>query len=142
MTAACREPCCSTRRTFSVSDLFERGFRRNRALPLPVEGEPCRDADGHAARFSLAVDGGHLAAIGFRASTCATLIAYCEFLAETAAGNRIDIARAVTADDVIEAVPGVPPLKRNRAVLAVTAFRAALAAAIPTTRESNGGQDS
>jgi hypothetical protein len=60
-------------------------------------------------------------------SSCATLIAYCEFIAELVPGARLDIMTALAAADLVEAVPGVPALKRGRAVLAIAAFRAALA---------------
>ena len=38
-----------------VSQLFERGFRRNRAAPLPILGAELNDPEGNTARFSLAV---------------------------------------------------------------------------------------
>src|SRR5262249_45599089 len=129
MTATCRESCCSATPRLSVSELFERGFRRNRAAPLSIEGAPGRDANGNTTRFSLDLAGGKIAAVSFRASSCATLIAYCEYIAEAVPGLRLDIARELTAVDLAEAVPGVPALKHERAVLAVAAFRAALAAA-------------
>src|SRR5262249_40711208 len=129
MTATCRESCCSVMPRLSVSELFERGFRRNRAAPLSIEGAPCRDADGNTARFSVDLAGGKIAAVSFRASSCATLIAYCEYVAEAVPGFRLEIARELTAANLAEAVPGVPALKRERAVLAVAAFRAVLLAA-------------
>jgi hypothetical protein len=125
----CRAPCCSVAPRRTVSDLFERGFRRSRAAPCAIEGDGCTDHDGHAARFSLDVAGGMLAAVGFRCTPCATLVAYCELIAESAPGFRLDIAGALTAPDLIDMLPGVPALKRGRAVLAVAAFRAALLAA-------------
>jgi NifU-like protein involved in Fe-S cluster formation len=127
MTAACRDACCSMTPRLTVSELFERGFRRNRAAPLPIEGTPCTDSDGNSARFSIDVADGKIAGIGFRASSCATLIAYCELIAEIARGFRLEIARELTAANLVEALPGVPALKRHRAVLALAAFRAALA---------------
>lgn len=129
MTVPCRESCCSVTPRLTVSDLFERGFRRSRTAPLPIEGAAFTDADGNAARFSIDVTGDTIAGISFRASSCATLIAYCEYLAEVTPGFRLDIASAFTATSLVEALPGVPALKRTRAVLAVTAFRAALAQA-------------
>ena len=111
----------------TVSELFERGFRRNRAAPLTIEGAAFTDAEGNTARFSVDVTGETIAAVSFRASSCATLIAYCEYLADVMPGFRLDIASAFTATGLVEALPGVPALKRTRAVLAVAAFRAALA---------------
>jgi NifU-like protein involved in Fe-S cluster formation len=126
MTSACREVCCSVTRRRTVSELFERGFRRNRATPLPIEGVQLADAEGNAARFSLDVADGKVAGLGFRATTCATLIAYCELIAEIVAGFRLEIARELTAANLVDALPGVPALKRDRAMLAIAAFRAAL----------------
>ena len=129
MTATCREACCSVTPRVTVGELFERGFRRNRAKPLAIEGSKCTDAEGNSARFSLELADGKLAAVGFRVTTCATLLAYCELVAEIAPGFGPEIAEGLSARDLVEAVPGVPELKRPRAVLAIAAFRAALAAA-------------
>ena len=125
MTSACREPCCAAPR-MTVSELLERGLRRSRTALPGDEAPDCTDAEGNAARFSVALMGDRIGAIGFRATSCATLIAYCEWLAETVPGQRIALAAALTPHDLIDAVPGVPPLKRERAVLAIAAFRAAL----------------
>jgi hypothetical protein len=129
MTATCREACCSVSPRLTVSELFERGFRRNRAAPLSLQGTPCSDAEGNTAGFSLDMTVGQIGAVGFRASSCATLIAYCEYLAETVPGFSRDIASALTPAQLVESVPGVPAFKHNRAVLAIAAFRAALATA-------------
>ena len=128
MTATCREPCCAPPR-MTVSELFERGLRRNRDAARSVQGGACHDGDGNAASFSLDLDGGKIAAVAFRVSVCATLIAYCELIAETLPGRTVDLAQALTARDLVEQLPGVPAQKRHRAVLAIAAFRAALAAA-------------
>src|SRR5262245_50784778 len=125
MTAICREPCCAAPR-ITVSELLERGMRRNRNAPLAIEGDACADADGNGARFSVASVGGTVAALGFRATSCATLIAYGELIAETMAGRSLDLAADISSRDLVDALPGVPPLKRDRAVLAVAAFRSAL----------------
>lgn len=133
MTATCREPCCAAPR-MTVSELLERGMRRNRAAPLAIEGDPCVDTDGNGARFSIDASGGRVAAIGFRATSCATLIAYGELIAETVPGRSVELAVAVSARDLIDALPGVPALKHARAALAVAAFRSALSK-IPSNGE-------
>jgi NifU-like protein involved in Fe-S cluster formation len=139
MTAPCGEACCSVTPRLTVSELFERGFRRNRTAPLPIQGAAFTDAQGNTARFSVDVTGETIAAVSFRSSSCATLIAYCEYLAEVTLGFRVDIASAFTATSLVEALPGVPALKRARAVLAVTAFRAALAQARNHHQPRTGG---
>jgi NifU-like protein involved in Fe-S cluster formation len=144
MTATCREVCCSVKPRLTVSELFERGYRRSRAAALSIEGERHTDANGNTARFSLDPMDGRIIGVGFRATTCATLIAYCEFLAEAVPGFHLEIAKELTAAQLVASVPGVPPLKHNRAVLAIAAFRAALAAAAiqrPSTEQvSNEGR--
>jgi hypothetical protein len=143
MTAPCREACCSATPRLTVSELFERGFRRNRRDPLPIEGAALTDPDGNKARFSLAVTDETIVDVAFRASSCATLIAYCELVAELIRGFRLDIAKALTATNLIEALPGVPALKRARAVLAVAAFRAALVqAGEPLQPQTEGSHES
>jgi NifU-like protein involved in Fe-S cluster formation len=129
VTAACREACCSVTPRFTVADLFERGYRRNRAEPLPLEGETVADAEGNHARFSLALDANRIAEIRFRASSCTTLVAYSEALAELLAGFDATMAAQYAPQDLVAALPGVHPLKQSRAVLAIAALRAALRAA-------------
>jgi NifU-like protein involved in Fe-S cluster formation len=124
--------CCGVARRHQVSDLFDRGFRRSRESPLPLQGAAQIHADGLAARFSVAMNGATLAAIRFRVSTCVTLVAFCELINELMTGQDIDRAARLSPHDLIAALPEVPPLKRDRALLAITAFRGALAAASMT----------
>lgn len=139
MTATCREACCSVTPRFTVAELFERGFHRNRAEPLLFEGEAITDAEGNSARFSISLDGAKLTEIRFRASSCTTLIAYSEALAELLAGLNASMAAQFTPGELMSALPGVHPMKRNRAVLAVAALRAALLSAQPDPVIQQGG---
>jgi NifU-like protein involved in Fe-S cluster formation len=131
MTSTCREACCSATPRFTVSELFERGYRRNRETPLPLQGEAIVDAEGNSVRFSLVVSGEKVAETRFQATSCTTLIAYCEAVSQLLTGFSADIAGQYSARDLIDALPGVPALKQDRAVLAVAAFRSALCAARP-----------
>ena len=147
MTATCREACCSALPRQSVTELFERGYRRNYAEPLSIRGTARSDAEGNSAEFSLELAAGRIAAVGFHATTCATLIAYSELIAETVPGFAIGIAREFSAADLVDALAGVPEQKRARAALAIEAFRAALDAAESTdagrqSTESEIGEDS
>lgn len=128
--AARREECYGAPARRSVSQCFDRGLVRARSPELAIRGEGRTDpASGLAARFSIEVGDGTVRRVGFRASTCVTLVAYCEALAERATGLRLDEAARLGAAQLIDLLPGVPPLRRDRAALAVAAFRAALAAA-------------
>ncbi len=122
----CTMACCGVAARRNVSDLFDRGLCRARQAPLAIEGDERRDGNGLAARFSLAVADGRLAQIGFKASTCITLVAYCELIAELAAGRDIRQAARLSSAGLIAELPDVPPLKRDRAPLAIAAFRDAL----------------
>jgi NifU-like protein involved in Fe-S cluster formation len=126
MTATCREACCSVTPRFTVAELFERGYRRNRQNPLPLQGEAIADAEGNSARFSIAVSEGKLADARFQATACTTLIAYCEAITELLAGFSAAMAGQLSSKDLVDALPGVPALKQDRAVLAIAAFRSAL----------------
>jgi NifU-like protein involved in Fe-S cluster formation len=140
MTATCRESCCGVVPRFTVSELFERGRRRMREAPLAAEGEPISDAEGNAARFSVLIEDDRLADARFRATPCTTLIAYCQGIAELLPGFRLDVVAALTAAELIAALPGVPEAKQQRAVIAIAAFRAALRAAGVPERISQGGE--
>jgi NifU-like protein involved in Fe-S cluster formation len=126
MTATCREACCSVVQRLSVSELFERGFRRLRETACAIEGDARSDTEGNVARFSIDFADGRIQRVGFRSSSCATLVAYCELIAETVPTFSREIADGLTATQIINALPGVPPYKQQRAALAVAAFRDAL----------------
>jgi NifU-like protein involved in Fe-S cluster formation len=139
MTAACREACCSVTPRFTVADLFERGFRRNRTAPFAIEGGAIADVEGNSARFSVTLDGTKLADLRFRVSSCTTLIAYSEALAQLLRGLDAGLAAQFTPHELVAALPGVPALKQNRAVLAVAALRAALVVAHTNSIAQKGG---
>jgi NifU-like protein involved in Fe-S cluster formation len=126
MTATCREACCSVTSRFTVAELFERGYRRNRLEPLPHQGDAIADAEGNSTRFSVAFADGKLADAHFQATACTTLIAYCEAITELLAGFSTEMAGQFSSRDLVAALPGVPALKQDRAVLAIAAFRSAL----------------
>jgi len=143
----CNLPCCGVSPRRSVSALFDRGYRRARLAPLASQGEPRRDGNGFTAQFSLAVEDGAIEGVGFRASTCVTLVAYCELVAELAAGQTVADAARLSPAALISELEGVPPAKRDRAFLAIGAFRNALAVAWnaqspnqPTIGESHEGR--
>ena len=125
----CEDACCGNAPRRTVSDLFDRGYRRNRKPALAIEGAELRDLNGLLARFSLDIADGFIKAVNFRSTTCITLLAYSELIAELTIAQSIPEATKLSASDLVDALPDVPLLKRDRALLAVKAFRAALNAA-------------
>lgn len=120
-------PCCGSRRPLTMSDYIDRGQRRARAASPPVQAPECRDDEGRFARFGVQLTNGVVTAVGFRASPCVTLIAYCEAAAEHVSGQPLAAAlRALQPGDLALALPSVPPVRRDLARLAARALTAAL----------------
>ena len=126
---SCEGACCGNTPRRVVSDLFDRGYRRNRLPPLAIEGAELRDSNDLSARFSFDLERGAIKGARFRVSTCITLIAYCELIVELTAGKNAREAATLEERELIAALPDVHAMKRDRAVLAINALRAALAAA-------------
>ena len=107
----------------SPLDYFERGLHRRRRPLLPIVGDPRADEEDRRVRFSLSVADGVIDDVVFEATTCPTLIAFCEVLAERVQGHPAhDLAALVHPDAICAALPGIPPYKRNLALLASTGF--------------------
>jgi NifU-like protein involved in Fe-S cluster formation len=115
----------ATRRP-SAFDHLVRGFRRNGSPLLAIVGRVARDRDGRTAQFSFEVEDDVLKAVSFKVSACATLIAYCEFVAECITGATLSRAGALTPEQVIASLKGIPPHKHDCARLAVSALHSAV----------------
>ncbi|MCC7418470.1 MAG: iron-sulfur cluster assembly scaffold protein [Acidobacteria bacterium] len=120
MPSAC---CSASPRVPSIIDYIERGLRRRRRPPLPIAGDVQHDAGGRHARFTLAVDGDTISAVAFEATTCATLVACCEQLAETVTGRSLDHARSAVP---LAQLPQVPPDRHYLSTFAARALQSAL----------------
>ena len=120
--------CCNgaPARPLRLHDCLERGLRTRRAPPLPHTGEWIETPLGLRARFSLAVRDGTIAEARFEATPCATLVAYCQALAEYAADCPLDATPGLDAEALVASLEGVPPARQDRAVIAVAALRATL----------------
>jgi NifU-like protein involved in Fe-S cluster formation len=131
--------CCSLRPLRSVSECFDSGLRRSRSQPLPIQGEVRASDQGLVARFSLRLRGGRIAGVSFKASTCVTLVAYCEVLAELVEGLVLAEAVRLSTSHLVAQLPGVPVAKRDRAALAWSAFVAAVHEAVLATEVRQEG---
>lgn len=125
----CTQGCCGVAARRSVSDCFDRGLRRNRLPPFRLEGPALTGTNGLSASFSLEIEDGRIAAIRYRVTSCVALVAYAEVLAEEAQDLSLQSAAAISASVLIDLLDGVPAFRRDRAALAVTALRGAIAAA-------------
>jgi hypothetical protein len=124
---ASTQACCGAARLGSVSEYIDRGMRRARATPPEALATECTDQAGRFARFGVELRSGIVTAVGFRASWCTTLIAYCEVAAERVSGLPVAAAiRSLHPVDLARVLPSVPPVKRDRAQLAARALVTAL----------------
>lgn len=132
--------CATQRRT--VTDFVLNPCRRS-AIPLPpTSGERLVAPDGAGVRFFAQLDGDRVADIQYEASSCATLVAYAELLGDLVAGEPLRQAAALPRRTLIEALPGVPAARLERADLVIHAWWSAVAKAVQARaeeQEQSGG---
>ena len=76
--------------------------------------------------LTLRLDGDRVAEARFKTYGCGPTIACGSMLTELVAGRTLGECRALTAEDLIAALDGVPPDKRHGPALAIAALREAL----------------
>ena len=74
----------------------------------------------------MRMDGGRIAEIRFLARGCVASMACASALTELAQGKTIAAARALSSEDILEAVGGVPEASLHASHLAIDALRAVL----------------
>ncbi len=111
----------------TVIEYFERALQRSGRPQLPLIGPLERGPGGLAVCFSLNLVAGRIRGAEFKATTCTTLLAYCELLAELIMGLTPTEARRLDTGRLIDGLPGVPPTLHNRAGLPIAALTSALA---------------
>lgn len=122
--------CCGTSARVTLSECIERGLKRNRREPLPVVGHERTNDDDLRAQFSLRIEEGVIQDVSFKVTTCVALVAYSELIAECVTGVMLGEATGrIRPAALVEALPGVPSAKHNRALLATNAWLAAVLAA-------------
>jgi nitrogen fixation protein NifU and related proteins len=89
---------------------------------VEIENPAC----GDILRLTLRLDSGKIAEIRFKAKGCVPSIACASAITELVAGKTFAEARALTREDVITAVDGVPQASSHAAQLAIEALSAAL----------------
>jgi NifU-like protein involved in Fe-S cluster formation len=105
---------------------FQRACEREIVPLLGLPGDKTVDEDGNSVVFWIDSSNGRIAGVYYRCTTCFTLLALCEHVAELVTGMDIESARAFTPDQVLALHPEIPPERHYRATLAITALRSAL----------------
>lgn len=89
-----------------------------------VVGDP---SCGDQMKLWIEISAGRIERVRFKSLGCPGAIATSSMLTELAEGRTLEQADALTDDDVIEALGGIPARKRHCSLLGVQALRAALA---------------
>lgn len=111
----------------TVYDYFQRACRRDPEPLRGFSGDQCFDSDGNSVVFALETAESELIVKGrYRCTTCVTLVAFCERLAEELSGSTTVDAASWSAERLLSLHPEVPPVRRDRAMLAVTAVQSAV----------------
>jgi NifU-like protein involved in Fe-S cluster formation len=110
----------------TVYDYFQRANKRTFDRFNGISGAKCVDVEGNSAIFWLESADGRIVAAEYKCTTCCTLVALCEHLAEALTGVTFDDARQWTAEQLLALHPEIPPVRQDRAMLAVSAVQSAL----------------
>ncbi|MBI5576073.1 MAG: Fe-S cluster assembly scaffold protein NifU [Deltaproteobacteria bacterium] len=89
-------------------------------------GEVGNPACGDMMRLYVKVEDGKVVEAKFRTFGCGAAIASSSMLTEMIKGKSVDEARAITNQQVSEALDGLPPVKIHCSVMAEQAVKAAL----------------
>jgi hypothetical protein len=111
-----------------VYEYFQRACRREPQQFRGVWGKTCTDGEYHA-EFWIEAKGADVGSIGYRCTTCCTLVGLCEHLTDLLGGRPLAEAAAFEAADLLERHPEIPASHRGRAALAADAVRSAARAA-------------
>ena len=109
-----------------VYSYFQQACRRK--LHAEINPEHFVELDEAKAGFVVRIDdSGRIGEIEYRCTTCVTLVALCEHVAEDLRGVDLNKARTLTASDILHLHPEIPTSRRSRAQLATAAVHAAIA---------------
>jgi NifU-like protein involved in Fe-S cluster formation len=107
---------------------------RRHSTERPIAPGPMVIApDGLSVRFDIELDSAScLTGVQFRCTTCATMLALCEHLAEMVAGLPASEALQITPQHLLELHNEIPEERRDRAALAVAGLRLAVISRTPS----------
>lgn len=102
--------------------------------PRHVGNLPCPDGvgtvgtfgDGNFIRMGIAVVGGRITQVQYKCFTCPVGVAACDMTAQLAQDLTLAKALSLSAEDIAQALGGVPPEKMSRCHWAIAALRAAV----------------
>ncbi|MFA7249191.1 MAG: iron-sulfur cluster assembly scaffold protein [Dehalococcoidia bacterium] len=133
-------PCGCARPRRTVTDYVLAPCRASRtALPAPA-GERIAGPDGVGIRIHATLRDSAIETMSYEASSCATLVAYAEVLGDLVVGRSIVEAAVVDPRTLVDALPGVPRARQDRATLVARAWASAVAMAWQAEQGNRGGE--
>ena len=114
--------CGCTVQRRSIYDYFQHACCRVPAGAGGFAGEVVQGEDGACAQFFLEIDRRGITTATYKCTSCVTLVALCEHVAELVAAGE----ERITPERLLRLHPEIPPSKRERAELAAEALRAAM----------------
>ena len=108
----------------TVHDYFIEGYRRTGRTTLrDFSGTPVQGSEDLSAAFQLFVREGTVTRVEYRCSSCVTLVALCEHVAQHLVGQPVEIVRALKPELLATWHPEVPRSHQNRSHLVIRAVR-------------------
>ena len=111
----------------AVLDHFKNPRNPGELLDASSVAEVTNPVCGDILRLSVKIDAGRIVAAQFKAQGCVTAIACSSYLTELLVGKTLEEARAITHQQISEALGGLPPATAHGSQLAADALRAVLA---------------
>lgn len=109
----------------TIYDYFHRALNNSKRIALAKNTLVFGD-EGNCVAFEVKEEGGKVLDACFKCTSCFTLVALCEHIAELARGMSILEAWRISPKSLLELHPEMPVQLSERADLAVRAFRVAL----------------
>jgi len=110
----------------TVYHYFQQALRNSSNVLTDLQSVLVSDENGNCAAFEVNQCEGKVTRVRFKCTTCMTLVALCEHIAELAQGNSIAEAWEIDCKMLLQLHPEVPARLRNRADLASKAFHGAI----------------
>lgn len=112
--------------TPQVMDHFQNPRNAGEMADADAVGRASSRVHGDVLQLYLKIDGGRVARASFKTFGCGAAIATSSLLTEMVKGKTLEEVKAITNQQVADALGGLPPLKMHCSVLAEQALRAAL----------------
>lgn len=113
-----------------VMDNFLNAHKAGILDPASGFGQAGSREAGRFAQFTVIVEDATIVAARFRTYGCVPAIAACNCLADWVEGLKVEQARSITPEQLVQRLGGLPPQRVFCTVLALEALRNALNAAV------------